>query len=238
MALCSTCEPPAIGSCSPALRGSPANTCGRHSSIERQKSNTSSWPPYSCANNTDSLQYSPRGPGTTASHENDILAVSDNFLDIPVDCNSPSESLYPSRDLLVGHSTHARPHLQAFEDRHAIRPSEHQGLGSRFRAGATAARRTVDGLDFLRRYAPAIALALRQQGRGHCLLRARRDCLSDLRDRTGEKAHDILRGQFLLQAPRRVDPLIVILHASSKSIRQLLCKVLSSKPRLVLVRFK
>lgn len=119
---------------------------------------------------------------------------------------------YTDRIGYVGRSTHARPHIQALEDRHAIRSGQHQGLGARFRAGATAAARATDGLDFLRRYATAIALALRQQGRSHCVLRARKDCLSGLRDRAGEKADDILCGQFLLQAPRRVDPLIVILR--------------------------
>ena len=41
--------------------------------------------------------------------------------------------------------------------------------------------RALDGLDILRRHAPAIAPALRHQGRGYCLLRVGGDPLSSLR---------------------------------------------------------
>src|SRR5208282_346526 len=67
--------------------------------------------------------------------------------------------------------------------------------------------RAAHGLDKLDRHEAATASFLRQQARGHRLLRARRHCLSSVREQATEApAHRLFR-QFLLRAARFLDAL-------------------------------
>src|SRR5579885_1679844 len=132
-----------------------------------------------------------------------------------VHCLRRTAALYARPDIRA--LRYDRTHLQAGQDRHAVGPSEHQGMDARLRTRDAARGGTVNGLDVVRRYAPADQTTVCDEGRGDRLLPAAWTCLPGVRGQARRTPRHFLFGQLRLQSPRRLDALIIARQRLSRA---------------------